>query len=181
MRLHQQDIQGQRPDTSLHHDPQHSQPNPASLLNCNLEIFVVWALLVAKPGLVESVHPEWTRGVCHRVVSLVLLGCRTIDAVSGGGILFACLWPNIVAGCSMWPATVRAADAFWSACGRVMAPPHAPSALSRARPGSSAPDLAGCTANDDGTYQCRSWHCCQRAYLRCRAMQHKCQHGGWCA
>jgi hypothetical protein len=75
---------------------------------------------------------------------------RTVDAASGGGILFARFRRKIVTGRSMRPATEGTAHALGPACGRMMAPSHAPSALGRAGPGGSALDLAGRTADDDG-------------------------------
>jgi hypothetical protein len=48
----------------------------------------------------------------------------------------------------MRPTAVRASDPFGPAYTQVVAPLHAPSALSRARPGCSAPDLTFAPAND---------------------------------
>jgi hypothetical protein len=49
----------------------------------------------------------------------------------------------------MRPATERAPDAFGPAYGSVVAPPHAPSALSRTGPGGSAPDLTVAVADNN--------------------------------
>jgi hypothetical protein len=49
----------------------------------------------------------------------------------------------------MRPATKRAPDTFRPAYGSVVAPPHAPSALSGTGPGGSAPDLTVAAANDN--------------------------------
>jgi hypothetical protein len=49
----------------------------------------------------------------------------------------------------MRPATKRTPDAFGLAYGRVMAPLHAPSALSGTGPGGSAPDLTVTAAYDE--------------------------------
>jgi hypothetical protein len=49
----------------------------------------------------------------------------------------------------MRPTAVRASDPFGPAYTRVMAPLHASSALSRAGPGGSAPDLTVASADDE--------------------------------
>jgi hypothetical protein len=49
----------------------------------------------------------------------------------------------------MRPTTEWALDTFGPAYGRVVAPPHAPSALSGAGPRGSASDLTVAAANDD--------------------------------
>jgi hypothetical protein len=49
----------------------------------------------------------------------------------------------------MRPATERAPDTFGPAYGRVMAPPHAPSALSGTGPRGSALDLTIAAANSN--------------------------------
>jgi hypothetical protein len=49
----------------------------------------------------------------------------------------------------MRPATKRAPDTFRPAYGSVVAPPHAPSALSGTGPGGSTPDLTVAVANNN--------------------------------
>jgi hypothetical protein len=49
----------------------------------------------------------------------------------------------------MWPATERAPDTFGPAYSSVVAPPHAPSALSGTRPRGSASNLTVVVANNN--------------------------------
>jgi hypothetical protein len=105
--------------------------------------------LASEPFAVEAVAPERTRSVRCRVHSLALLGSRAIKAATGGGILLLRHTRFLVRGRRMRPATKRAPDAFGPADGRVMAPLHAPSALSGTGPGGSAPDLTVTAVDDD--------------------------------
>jgi hypothetical protein len=83
-------------------------------------------------------------------MQIVALLCHhAVDTALGSGILMASFQQKIVTGHSMQPTTEGTMYAFGPAYGRVMALPHALSALGRDGPGGSAPDLASSTANDN--------------------------------
>jgi hypothetical protein len=83
------------------------------------------------------------------VRSLALLGGRAIEAMTRRGILLLHDTGVFMRGHRMRPATKWALDTFGPAYGRVMAPPHAPSALSGTGPRGSTSDLTVAAANDD--------------------------------
>jgi hypothetical protein len=83
------------------------------------------------------------------VRSLALLSSRAIEAMTRRGILLLHNAQIFMRGHRVWPATKRAPNTLGPAYGSVMAPPHAPSALSGTGPRGSASDLTVAVADNN--------------------------------
>jgi hypothetical protein len=105
--------------------------------------------LTLEPAAIEPIVPERTRSVRCRVRRLAFLGRQAVDALTRRGISLLHDAGIFVRGRRMRPATKRTPDAFGPAYSGMVAPPSAASALSRTRPGGSAPDLTVVAADDD--------------------------------
>ena len=119
--------------------------SPRSLRTCRLRLE-----LALEPAAVEPIFPERTLfSVRSGVSDACALGRDTIDAAPHGGILLPSLGAMIVRGRRMRASTVRTTDGLSFANRRIVAPPHAPSALGGSGPRRGAADLTKPASNRD--------------------------------